>query len=242
MSQDINPNKIEGVVNQEAEKKMQEMSQELASKLHEQWKNTYKKQNPEATTRIKINVNGKWKNYPQDLNSMSEAEKAEAEQIVKDNPDHSTTGICEDLLNTPFANLSDKWKQENIGAAAFILDLLMKEELSRTYPGIVPGTLEQGYAPKVHKNWSKNNPWSDLSKVAYHDLPEDEKQKDRDQVLLAAAQLGVKYDTMGKEGEVLQKEFDLLNMQMKAISTPQASDERYIVRDQLGLGHTPEDN
>lgn len=160
----------------------EEQVMQLASDLHnKQWKESFKKQNPEAQTRIKINVMGKWKNYPQDLAKVSEAEKAEMEKIVRENPTFDTPGVCEDILNTPFEKLSEKWQAENVGAARFALELVTLASESDALEGL---------ADKVHQNWSKNNSWDDLSKIPYDQLSEEEKEKDRQHVLWAKNILG----------------------------------------------------
>jgi len=161
----------------EKKKFTEEQVLELASDLHnKQWKETFKKQNPEAKTRIKINVMGKWKNYPQDLEKVSEAEKVEMEKIAKENPTFDTPGVCEDILNTPFEKLSEKWQAENVGAARFALELVTSATESDDLESL---------ADKVHQNWSKNNSWDNLSKIPYGELPEMEKEKDRQQILWA---------------------------------------------------------
>ncbi len=119
---------------------------------------------------------GKWKNYPQDLEKVSPEEKAEMEKIVKENPTFDTPGVCEDLLNTPFKKLSEKWQAENVGAARFALELVTSTAESDTLEVL---------ADKVHQNWSKNNSWDNLSKIPYNELSEEEKEKDRQQILWA---------------------------------------------------------
>ena len=161
----------------ESKKFTEDQVLDLASNLHnKQWKETFKKQNPEATTRIKVNVLGKWKNYPQDLEKVSEEEKIEMEKIIAGNQTFDTPGVCEDILNTPFELLSGKWQAENIGAARFALELVTKATESDALESL---------AEKIHQNWSVNNSWDDLSKIPYNELPEMEKEKDRQQIIWA---------------------------------------------------------
>lgn len=148
---------------------------QMATQLHDLWKVSFIKQNPEATSRIKIKVMGKWRNYPQDLENLPEDERAIMEKIEAENPNHDTPGVCEDILNTPFEKLSYKWQEENIGAARFALELVSTSPAKDT----------ELLAERVHENWSKNNSWDELAQISYRDLPDIEKEKDRQQVVWA---------------------------------------------------------
>ncbi len=74
-----------------------------------------------------------------------------------------------DIANTDFKNLPEKWQSENRKAAEVLVKLLDMESL----------------AAQVHDAWSKRNSWSELSKIPYAALPEEEKEKDRAQVRAA---------------------------------------------------------
>lgn len=88
-----------------------------------------------------------------------------------------------------YDRLTPKWQAENKAAAAVALWLVRREmstgvglEEMRSGPGL------ERLAADVHEAWMQRNPRADYNAaqhVPYASLPEAEKQKDRDQVLMA---------------------------------------------------------
>jgi hypothetical protein len=81
----------------------------------------------------------------------------------------------------PFENLTPGWQKENLDAAEVAYDLVEPyiDNLDQ-----VDAVMEM-LADKIHQAWSERNSYSELSKIDYADLPEEEKEKDRHQVELA---------------------------------------------------------
>jgi len=77
-------------------------------------------------------------------------------------------------INVPFNKLHPDWQKENIEAGKTALIALRKH-----------GKDTEAAAEHVHKEWMKRNPKADYNAaqhVPYSELPEPEKQKDRDHV------------------------------------------------------------
>jgi hypothetical protein len=92
------------------------------------------------------------------------------------------TGSGEQInILQPFENLTPGWQKENLDAAEVVYDLV---EPYRDNLDQVDADMEM-LADKVHQAWSERNSYSELSKIDYADLPEEEKEKDRHQVELA---------------------------------------------------------
>jgi hypothetical protein len=93
---------------------------------------------------------------------------------IKKNSDGS-----EGDINVPFNKLHPDWKKENLAAGKAAHDSVMKYKNNR-----------EAAAEHIHNEWMKRNPkgdWNADQHVPYSELPEDEKQKDKDH-----------YDTMKK--------------------------------------------
>jgi hypothetical protein len=91
-----------------------------------------------------------------------------------------------DIANTDYINLPEKWQGENKIAAETIVNLVYgaKQE------GKDINSLEflEEASEAVHVEWMKRNPkeeWNAAQHVPYAELPETEKQKDREHVILA---------------------------------------------------------
>jgi hypothetical protein len=78
-------------------------------------------------------------------------------------------GNAIDIANTAYKDLPEKWQAENRAAAYILVQLLDMESL----------------AAQVHNAWACRNTWSELAKIPYAALPEEEKEKDRAQVRAA---------------------------------------------------------
>ena len=74
-------------------------------------------------------------------------------------------------INVPFHKLHPDWKKENLAAGHAALAAVKKH----------PRDVEKA-SEHVHNEWMKRNPKADhnaAQHVAYHELPEAEKEKDR---------------------------------------------------------------
>lgn len=90
------------------------------------------------------------------------------ERIKKNNSDGT-----EGNIHVPFDQLHPDWQRENLAAGS-----AAKEAIARH-------TDIESQASFVHGEWMKRNPkgdWNAHQHVPYQHLPEDEKEKDRDQV------------------------------------------------------------
>lgn len=92
------------------------------------------------------------------------------------------TGSGEQInILQPFENLTPGWQKENLDAAEVAFDLVLQYQ---DKPYQIDANMEM-LADKIHQAWSARNSHSELSKIDYADLPEEEKQKDRHQIELA---------------------------------------------------------
>lgn len=76
-----------------------------------------------------------------------------------------------DIANANFADLPAMWQEENLAAAAFAVDFLLRH----------PGVGVEAMSALVHQDWlSRNARQAEPAQlVAYEELSEDEKEKDR---------------------------------------------------------------
>lgn len=99
-----------------------------------------------------------------------------------------------DILNTSYDQLPAKWQAENKAQAESAISLVAKD-----MEGAM-GNIE-GLAAQVHEQWLSRNSWAANGPlgVPYNELPEEEKQKDRDVVEAAYEILS---EMMSNEDEV----------------------------------------
>jgi len=87
-----------------------------------------------------------------------------------------------DILNTSYAELPEKWQAENKAQAQSAIGLVAQNMEDAM------GNIE-GLAAQVHEQWLSRNSWAKEQKsplaVPYSELPEEEKQKDRDVITAA---------------------------------------------------------
>jgi hypothetical protein len=87
-----------------------------------------------------------------------------------------------DILNTSYAELTPNWQAENKAQAKSAIGLVAKNMDSAIE------NIEE-LAAQVHEQWLSRNPWAIEQKsklaVSYSELPEEEKQKDRDVITAA---------------------------------------------------------
>jgi hypothetical protein len=88
-----------------------------------------------------------------------------------------------------YEKLTPKWQAENKAAAKVALDAVRNEMSSGAdLASLGSGASLERLASVVHDEWMKRNPKADYNAaqhVPYEQLPEQEKQKDRDHVLIA---------------------------------------------------------
>ena len=108
---------------------------------------------------------------------------------IKKNSDGS-----EGNINVPFKKLHPDWQKENLSAGKAALQAVRKH----------PNDMESA-ADHVHKEWMKRNPKADYNAhlhVPYSELPEVEKQKDRDHVDTMKSLLGKKQQKIKPLAEI----------------------------------------
>ena len=85
-----------------------------------------------------------------------------------------------DILNTSYAELPPKWQAENKAQAEAAIGLVSKD---------MSGAMDnlENLAAQVHEQWLGRNSWAKDGPlgVSYAELPEEEKQKDRDVIIAA---------------------------------------------------------
>lgn len=89
-----------------------------------------------------------------------------------------------------YHKLTPKWQAENKAAAETAIRLLRREMAAgKTLDSLTTGAELESLAHEVHEAWMQRNPKVDYNAaqhVPYSSLPESEKQKDRDHILMAA--------------------------------------------------------
>ena len=85
-----------------------------------------------------------------------------------------------DILNTSYSDLPPNWQAENNAQAASAI-MLVANDLEGAMGNI------EGLAAKVHEQWLSRNSWAANGPLGapYSELPEEEKQKDRDVITAA---------------------------------------------------------
>jgi hypothetical protein len=147
----------------EDNKAMESMKNAIASQLHEDWRKT------------RLNEDG---TYEPRLKNTSDQEWISAHD-----------GLAEvDIANTTYENLPADWQAENATAGEVVATELVTSR--RNGLDITPKKVEE-IASIVHDKWLERNEWAKGGEldVPYEQLPEDEKAKDRDQVMIGLATL-----------------------------------------------------
>ena len=109
-----------------------------------------------------------------------------------------------DILNTSYAELPAKWQAENKAQAESAIGLVAKD---------MSGAMDnlENLAAQVHEQWLSRNSWAKDGAlgVPYSELPEEEKQKDRDVITSAHEILS---QMMGGEDEMAEEKMPEDNM------------------------------
>jgi len=90
-----------------------------------------------------------------------------------------------DIANTKFEDLPSNWKYENLEAAKVAVDLVYEKIVNREK---IDSKMIEEMSKIVHEKWLERNgvQWSfENQRVAYQNLSEEEKAKDRVQIELA---------------------------------------------------------
>ena len=108
-----------------------------------------------------------------------------------------------DILNTSYADLPPKWQAENKAQAESAIGLVAKD-----LEGAM-GNIE-GLSAQVHEQWLSRNSWAKDGPlgVPYSELPEEEKQKDRDVIIAAHEILSQMMSGESEEAEMDESEDD----------------------------------
>ena len=138
-------------------KEKSEIIQEVASTFHEEWR--------------KNRLQDDWTYKPM-------IEKSEDEKRTEK---HWTDTV--DIANTEFEDLPYNWKYENIEAAKVAVDLVYEKDLEKITAETIEELSKIVHEKRLERNWIA---WSfENQRVAYKDLSEEEKAKDRAQIEIA---------------------------------------------------------
>ena len=109
-----------------------------------------------------------------------------------------------DILNTSYSDLPPKWQAENKAQAESAIGLVAKN-MDNAMMDI------EGLSAQVHEQWLSRNSWAKDGPlgVPYSELPEEEKQKDRDVITSAHEILS---QMMGGEDEMAEEKMPEDNM------------------------------
>lgn len=145
---------------------IESIKNEIASQLHEDWRKTRLNEDGTYEPRLKPTKDQEWINA------------------------HS--GISEvDIANSTYDELPSDWQAENAAAGEVVATELVI--LQRNGVEITLEVVDE-VSSKVHDKWLERNTWAKGGEldVPYSELPESEKAKDRDQVMIGLALLSGK--------------------------------------------------
>lgn len=133
----------------------------IAAQLHEDWRKTRLQEDGSYEPRLKSTSDQEWIAAHGDVSEV-------------------------DIANTSFEDLPADWKAENAAAGEVVATELII--MQRNGTEMTPEKVEE-ISAKVHDKWLERNTWAKGGEldVPYADLPEDEKAKDRDQVMIGLA-------------------------------------------------------
>lgn len=134
-----------------------EIIQKVASTFHEEWRKN------------RLQKDGTY---------LPMIEKSEDEKRTEE---HWTDTV--DIANTAFEDLPDNWQYENIQAAQVAVDLVYEKDLEKITAETIEELSKIVHEKRLERNWIA---WSfENQRVAYKDLSEEEKAKDRLQIEIA---------------------------------------------------------
>jgi len=163
---------------QEAQKLL---SYSMGSDLHEEWRKT----------RLIVDKNGnksfdpRWKSTKDNRFASKYLRQLQDGQTNEKGNIRNVKGEIEvDIANMTFNELPKDWQAENLAAAKVAIKSVFNDVSSKK--NISQNDIES-YASTVHDEWLTRNAWAkggDLDKP-YSELPENEKSKDRQQIIHA---------------------------------------------------------
>jgi hypothetical protein len=109
------------------------------------------------------------------------------ENPVRIKPTHEQAGDTVDIANTPFSDLPEHWKNENRAAARKIL-LWTTGQLKNSRNELNEEFMEDG-AKAICYAWNERNVAEEHQVGSWEDISEEERNKDRIQVVLAVEEL-----------------------------------------------------
>lgn len=135
----------------------------VGAQLHEDWRKTRLNEDGSYEPRVKVTNDKEWI-----------SQHGGATEV--------------DIANTSFDDLPADWKAENAAAGEVVATELVI--LQRNGVEATPEVIEE-VSSKVHDKWLERNTWAKEGEldVPYADLPEVEKAKDRDQVMIGLAHI-----------------------------------------------------
>lgn len=133
----------------------------LAGKLHDIWRAPRKKADGTYEPRIKSTTDQKW---------------------IKANNKKEL-----DIANTNYEDLPEDWKKENRASALVATNIIYKAVSNKV--DMTDSKFVEESSASIHAEWLKRNAWAKGGEldVPYSKLPEVEKAKDREIILLARA-------------------------------------------------------
>lgn len=131
----------------------QQLVKELASQLHDEWREPRKKEDGTYEPRIKKTKDDKW---------------------IKE---QGTDEV--DIANTSYENLPDDWKAENKASADVAVGLVQEE--ARREKQFEKNEFLESASEVIHDEWlERNKPWAPPKQnKSYQELSEEERGKDR---------------------------------------------------------------
>ena len=178
MSKELLKQVLQSVINEDQDQAEKHLHDYLVSKM----KTLGEEQEPEsadsrehiAIEKFAAQAHEQWrKGFDEHYAETGEVSKAR----MKKNSDGTEADI-----HQPFHKIHPDWQKENRAAGQAALEAVKQH----------PTDLEKA-AEFVHDEWMKRNPkaaWNEHQHVPYHELSDEEKQKDRDQVKLMHKLLG----------------------------------------------------
>lgn len=155
------------------EQKLSRLTAKLGNLLHDEWRAPRKKEDGTYDPRIKVLIkmeDGKEKWFNEGDSNIT----TDSQEIKR-----------QDIANTSFDELDSKWQEDNKLAAEVAMGEVFKAiESGRA---LDDQSFIESASAVVHEEWLKRNGWqaTEIQKKPYEELPEEEKRKDRVQIIKA---------------------------------------------------------
>ena len=164
---------------------------ELGGVLHDDWRKTFKKDNPNDPDRFKPVKDEKWVKKCEELcteqGNVTINRNTEKQQTieVKKSPDGKIAigedgKVYLDILNSSYNELSNDWKGENKESAEVAVSEIASQTSMSKRQSEFNHYERDDVSEEVHKQWLKRNPWApENQQKPFSELSEEEKDKDR---------------------------------------------------------------